>query len=234
MVSHAGRTPYFQVNLTSSEMDLCKNTLNSRVCKTVQKRCNLLLGLINYEQGKLNYSQIGRAHCVNKNYPSAVAKMYCEGGLAGIMSLKRSPNSDLSNLRLDARAESFLVSMACTPPPYPHARWTVKLCTEELNKLMTEKGLSGNFSQSTVWRALRRNELQPHRSEYWCIPEVTADFVMHMETVLHLYSLPYDSSRPVICMDEAALQLIRDLDMRLETRPGNIGTKDWKILHLCY
>ena len=40
-----------------------------------------------------------------------------------------------------------------------------------------------------------------------------------MERVLHLYSLPYDSDYPVVCMDDVALQLVRDVRERLDTAP---------------
>ena len=41
------------------------------------------------------------------------------------------------------------------------------------------------------------------KMEYWVIPpEADAEFAAHMEAVLDLYAQPYDSTRPVLCMDE--------------------------------
>ena len=49
------------------------------------------------------------------------------------------------------------------------------------------------------------------RIAYWVIPpEKNAEFVAHMEDVLDVYARPYDSARPVVCMDEQPVQLIRD------------------------
>jgi len=56
--------------------------------------------------------------------------------------------------------------------------------------------------------------------EYWVIPpEADAEFVANMENVLETYEKPYDSSRPVICMDEQPVQLVK------ETRPKIPATK---------
>ncbi len=57
--------------------------------------------------------------------------------------------------------------------------------------------------------------------EYWVIPpEANAEFVANMENVLETYEKPYDSSRPVICMDEQPVQLVK------ETRSEIPATKD--------
>jgi len=47
--------------------------------------------------------------------------------------------------------------------------------------------------------------------EYWVIPpECDAEFAAHMENVLETYENPYDSSQPVVCMDEQPVQLINE------------------------
>lgn len=57
--------------------------------------------------------------------------------------------------------------------------------------------------------------------EYWVIPpEANAEFVANMENVLETYGKPYDSTRPVICMDEQPVQLVK------ETRPEIPAMKD--------
>lgn len=56
--------------------------------------------------------------------------------------------------------------------------------------------------------------------EYWVIPpEADGEFVAAMEVVLETYAQPYDSQRPVLCMDEQPVQLLK------ETRPPVAGTK---------
>jgi DDE superfamily endonuclease len=47
--------------------------------------------------------------------------------------------------------------------------------------------------------------------EYWVIPpEADGEFVAHMEEVLETYAMPYDPMRPVLCMDEQPVQLLKD------------------------
>jgi DDE superfamily endonuclease len=66
--------------------------------------------------------------------------------------------------------------------------------------------------------------LQPHRSEYWCIPpEADAEFVCAMETVLETYQLPYRGDEPVVCFDERSVQLIAEVIPPLEAEPATEG-----------
>ena len=217
----AGRPIKYTVNLTGAMKNTCTSALNSDPCKTIAQRCRILLGLNNCEPGKLNYKQVAYAHNVNKDCPTAVAKNFNEKGMEGVLTIQRNPNSDVARLKVDSVHESRIVAIACTHPPYPFHRWTVRLCCKAYNEWRKEQGLPGVVSEATVWRALDKNHLKPHLSEYWCIPELTPQFVMRMERVLHLYSLPLDPAYPIICADETVQQLLRDADTRLPGQPGN-------------
>lgn len=53
--------------------------------------------------------------------------------------------------------------------------------------------------------------------QYWVIPpECDAEFVANMEDVLETYGKPYDSTHPVVCMDEQPVQLIKDVNVPIE------------------
>jgi len=55
--------------------------------------------------------------------------------------------------------------------------------------------------------------------QYWVIPpRADAEFVANMEEVLETYAKPYDPARPVLCMDEQPVQLVK------ETRQPIAGT----------
>jgi hypothetical protein len=57
--------------------------------------------------------------------------------------------------------------------------------------------------------------------QYWVIPpEADAEFVAGMEDVLDTYAAPRDPRRPVLCMDEQPVQLLK------ETRAPIPATKD--------
>jgi hypothetical protein len=50
--------------------------------------------------------------------------------------------------------------------------------------------------------------------EYWVIPPAAdAEFAAGMEEVLDVYARPYDARRPVVCMDEQPIQLLRETRM---------------------
>jgi len=47
--------------------------------------------------------------------------------------------------------------------------------------------------------------------DYWVIPpEADGEFVAGMEEMLETYAQPHDSRRPVICMDEQPIQLLKE------------------------
>jgi hypothetical protein len=57
--------------------------------------------------------------------------------------------------------------------------------------------------------------------DYWVIPPKSdGEFVAAMEEVLETYALPLDPRRPVLCMDEQPIQLLK------ETRLPIAATKE--------
>lgn len=48
-----------------------------------------------------------------------------------------------------------------------------------------------------------------------------------MEDILHLYELPYDPKRPLICVDERPCQLIDDILVPLPMAPGQSKREDY-------
>jgi hypothetical protein len=49
-----------------------------------------------------------------------------------------------------------------------------------------------------------------------------------MEDLLHLYGLPYDGRRPVVCFDEMPVQLLGDVVAPLPARPGAPRREDYE------
>ena len=72
-----------------------------------------------------------------------------------------------------------------------------------------------------------KNELKPWLKQQWVIPpQANAAFVANMEDVLETYAKPYDSKRPVVCVDEAGKQLVGDVREPLPVRPGSPAKED--------
>ena len=59
-------------------------------------------------------------------------------------------------------------------------------------------------------------------------PKANAGFVANLEDVLDTYAKPYDSSRPVVCVDEAGKQLIGEVREPLPLRPGSPAKSDYE------
>jgi hypothetical protein len=64
-------------------------------------------------------------------------------------------------------------------------------------------------------------------SKQWCIPpKANAEFVWKMEDVLEVYKRPYDSQRPVVCLDETSKQLIGEVRTPVAAAPGQVAHYD--------
>ncbi len=58
---------------------------------------------------------------------------------------------------------------------------------------------------------VKKNGMTNRKIEYWVIPpEADGEFVAHMEEVLETYAQPYNPMRPVLCMDEQPVQLLKE------------------------
>lgn len=74
---------------------------------------------------------------------------------------------------------------------------------------------------------IEKNELKPWLKQQWVIPpKANAGFVANLEDVLDTYAKPYDSSHPVVCVDEAGKQLIGEVREPLPVRPGVAAKQD--------
>lgn len=47
--------------------------------------------------------------------------------------------------------------------------------------------------------------------QQWCIGAISAEYLARMEDILHLYKLPLDEKRPVVCFDEMPVQLLGEV-----------------------
>jgi hypothetical protein len=69
--------------------------------------------------------------------------------------------------------------------------------------------------------------LKPWLKECWCIPpEHNAEFVAAMEDVLAVCVRPPDPARPLVCMDEASKQLVKETRRPQPAQPGHPARYD--------
>ena len=65
--------------------------------------------------------------------------------------------------------------------------------------------------------------------DYWVIPpEADGQFVADMEEVLETYAQPYDCNRPVLCMDEQPIQLLKETRVPIAATKGHPRRVDYE------
>jgi transposase len=213
-----GRPKKEKVILTDDELKHLKSVMRKKnTAKTIKNRCQVLIDIDEAHGKILTYEQSAKSNGICLTTVSNVAKDYRSGGIDEVLAYNRNSNSDQARRKLDGRGEAKIIEIACGQPPVGHSRWTLRLLEE---KCKVE--LEIPVSKDTIGRALKKNELRPHRNEYWCIPpKENAEFVACMEDILDVYETPYDSNRPVVCMDEKPYQMLGEVREPLRMRPGD-------------
>ena len=62
-------------------------------------------------------------------------------------------------------------------------------------------------------------------------PEQDAEYVANMEALLETYAQPYTAERPVVCMDEQPVQLVRETQAPLpatEEHPQRVADYEYE------
>jgi hypothetical protein len=60
----------------------------------------------------------------------------------------------------------------------------------------------------------------------WCVAELNDEYIERMEDVLDLYETPYDSKKPVVCIDEKSVQLLENIYKPIPAKPGKVKKVD--------
>ena len=161
-------------------------------------------------------ARIAEAFDVSPRNVSRAREQLVEEGLEASLEKKSQPRPE--QRRLDGAKEARLIALACGPSP------------EGIRSLDTQAacrphgGVGGRTGGTLVRNGakdVKKNQLKPHRKEYWCIPpKASVEFVFCMENVLDVYHRPHDPRFPVVCMDETSKQLVREVRPALAPEPG--------------
>ena len=82
-------------------------------------------------------------------------------------------------------------------------------------------GHCGGWQRSYCHARALKNELKPHQRTGWVIPPAqNAAFVANMEDILEVCRRPYDPKRPVVCLNEQPVQLVKETRQPLPAEPG--------------
>ena len=60
----------------------------------------------------------------------------------------------------------------------------------------------------------------------WYVPHLDDDYIARMEDVLETYERPYDSTQPVVCLDEKPVTLHADVRPPTPAAPGREARQD--------
>lgn len=109
----AGPKTYI-IKLTDDERAALHKTIRSKkTCKTILKRCQILLEL-DQEQGTgLTHAQIAHSYAVCPSTITNIIKSYVRNGIKDIIRYNVSPYSSAALRKVDGRTEAHIIKMAC-------------------------------------------------------------------------------------------------------------------------
>ena len=146
------RPKKYHIKLTEEEIKRLKSIIRKdRTSKTVRIRCQILIDLDEAHGKVLTYEQSARTNGVCTATITNTVKLYTNGGVDAVVTLKRNVNSDNANRKLDGRGEARLIEIACSPAPEGYSRWTLRLLEKEA-KVVLETPVGKN----AIGRALKK------------------------------------------------------------------------------
>ena len=117
-VAKMGRTKTYIIRLSEEERATLRKTIrNKKTCKTVLKRCQILLELDEEQGTGLTHTQLAHSYAVCPATITNIVKCYVNNGITEIIRY--------------GRAEAHIIQMACSPAPEGHSRWTLQLLEEK-------------------------------------------------------------------------------------------------------
>lgn len=149
------RPKTYHIMLTDNEVATLRKVIkDKKTCKTVLKRCQILLELDETRGNGLTHSQIAHTYAVCPATITNTVQSYVKNGITDIIKYNISPNSGAALRKADGRVEAHLIQIACSPAPEGRSRWTIRLLEE---KARIE--LETPVSRETIRRVLKKMSL---------------------------------------------------------------------------
>ncbi len=126
------RPKTYIIKLSDDERAALQKTIhNKKTCKTVLKRCQILLELDEERGTGLTHAQIAHSYAVCPATITNIVQSYVKNGITNIVRHNINPNSSAALRKMDGRTEARIIQMACGPVPEGHSRWTLRLLEEK-------------------------------------------------------------------------------------------------------
>ena len=214
----------YSITLSPKERSVIKHFQKKTSSANARTRCAILLSADTGKNPGKTYKEIASMAGCTETTVISTLRRFLDSGFTAAVTPKRGAGSDTSRLKMTGDVEAKLIALACSPAPKGYVRWTLNLLYNQMMVVLEDRI---SISRSTIGRALMKNELRPHLSEYWCIPpKDDAEFVAAMEDILDVYEQPYDPKHPLWCMDEKPYQILDESREPLPMRPGDIRKID--------
>ncbi|NET62508.1 MAG: IS630 family transposase [Symploca sp. SIO2E6] len=167
--------------------------------------------------------EIASALGVHQNTVARIRKRFLLMGISAALNRCQRLQPPVP-AKIDGYTEAQIIALCCSSPPSGRVHWSLKLLTKEVK----DRGIVTEISRETLRRTLKKNELRPWKKERFCIPERDrARFVSQMEVILDIYSQEHTPDEPLVCMDEAAIQLLGDIYEPISMKPGRDAKVDY-------
>lgn len=152
-----GRKRTYHIFLSDEEKKALHNTINNKkTCKTVIRRCSILLELDEGAPAHMAQLQIARSYGVSKATVSNTVKAYINGGIKAITAINRNPNSN-ARRKVDGRTEAEIIRIACGPAPEGRCQWTLRLLERQVRLELDEP-----IGRETIRRVLKKRIPPPY------------------------------------------------------------------------
>lgn len=146
-----------KILLSDEQVKKLKKVLKStKVCDTVKCRCRVLLDLDMNHGAQYTYEQCASRHGISKTTIRSVIDTFSSDGLDAVLTIRRSVNSDNANRKVDGRAESRIIQLACGPAPEGRSRWTLRLLADKSKVVLDEP-----VGKDAIARVLKKTKSDP-------------------------------------------------------------------------
>lgn len=146
------RPKTYIIKLSDEERAAPQKTIhNKKTCKTILKRCQILLELDEGQGTGLTHAQVAHSYAVCPATITNIVQSYVKNGITDIARYKISPNSSAALRKMDGRTEARIIQMACGPVPEGHSRWTLRLLEEK-----ARVGLDIPVGRETIRETLKK------------------------------------------------------------------------------
>ena len=156
----------------------------TKSAKQVNHANVLLMADDNAVAGRWRDEDIGQALNMHINTIAVIRKKFVLEGIKPVLQrkLRETPPTPP---KMDGKQEAHLIAICCSTPPVGRVRWTIQLLAKEL----VSRKIVISIAKETVRNKLNQIELQPWKTERFCIPEEDLPrFIAQMEDVLDVYS----------------------------------------------